>query len=361
MSKDPYEQLAETLDKIPNSFTPAEDGSHLRLLEWIFSPEEAILASIMRLRGETVDEIADRLGIYTEGLEEKLEEMAEKGQIRAWNSSTGRRYALLPVVVGIHDEQLDRMDSEYAQLVEDYLESSRFQGLWGTEPALFKVIPIHRTISTDLVIHPYEMAEQLIESSMSWGVRECICKKQQNLLGNPCKHGVSKCIQLHPRKKNVFDETDLTDSITKDEALAILRDAEEAGLVHCSMNTQNDHLYICNCCSCCCLPLRGLSKWEQPHAFVRSNFQAAIESDLCTGCKLCLDRCPFDALSISEDVRLVNTDRCIGCGVCTISCPENALQLVGRDPDESDTPPESLMDWGILKAFSRGMDPSDLA
>ncbi|MHA2021179.1 MAG: ATP-binding protein [Candidatus Thorarchaeota archaeon] len=361
MPTDPYEQLAATLDKIPNGFTATEDGSHLRLLKWIFTPEEAILASNMKLRGETTDEFAERLGIYPDGLEDRLEKMAEKGQIRAWNSSTGRRYALLPVVVGIHDEQMHRMDSEYAQLVEDYLDSSRFQGLWGTEPALFKVIPIHRTVSTDLEIHPYEMAEQMIESSRSWGVRECICKKQQNLLGNPCKHGVSKCIQLHPRKENVFDETDLTNSITKDEALAILREAEEAGLVHCSMNTQGDHLYICNCCSCCCLPLRGLSKWEQPHAFVRSNFQAAVKSDLCTGCESCLDRCPVKALIIPDDVCQVITDRCIGCGVCSISCPENALHLVSRDQEDKNTPPESIMDWGILKAFSRGVDPSDLA
>ena len=115
----PYEKLAEVLDKIPNGFPPAPDGSYLRILEWIFTPEEAILASHMKLRGETVDELADRLGIYAEDLEDRLEEMADKGQIRVWNSSTGRRYALLPFVVGIWDEQLDRMDEELAQLVED--------------------------------------------------------------------------------------------------------------------------------------------------------------------------------------------------------------------------------------------------
>jgi electron transport complex protein RnfB len=360
MSKDPYEQLAETLDKIPNSFTPTEDGSHLGLLKWIFTPEEAILASHMKLRGETAEEIADRLGIYVEGLENRFEEMADKGQIQAWNSSAGRRYALLPFFVGIHNEQIDRMDGDYAQLMEDYLDSSRFEGLWGNAPALFRVIPIHRTISTDLEIHPYEMAEQIIEKSKSWGVRECICKKQQSLLGNPCKHGMSKCIQLHPRKENAFDETNSTEAITKEEALKILREAEEAGLVHCSMNTQTDHFYICNCCTCCCLPFRGLTKWEQPYAFVRSNFQAAVKSELCPGCGSCLSRCPFDALSIPEDVVQVNAERCIGCGVCTISCPENALQLVPRDSEEKVTPPVSIADWGVLKAFSRGIDPSDL-
>jgi Fe-S-cluster-containing hydrogenase component 2 len=360
LTTDPYEKLAETLDKIPNSFTPTEDGVHLRFLKWIFAPDEAELASKMKLRGETVEELAGRLGIPMDGLKDLLETMAEKGQIRAWNSSTGRRYALLPMVVGIWDEQIDRMNEELAQITEDYLDSSRYEGLWGTEPALFKVIPINKAIDTDLEIHPYEIAEQIIENSKSWGVRECICKKQQNLLGKPCKHGATKCIQLHPRKEHMFDEDDRTTPISKDEALAILREAEEAGLVHGSMNTQTDQFYICNCCTCCCMPLRGLTKWEQPHAFVRSNYQTAVDVNLCTGCESCIERCPLEALSISDGICQVNIERCIGCGVCSISCPENALQLVARASDETSTPPESLMEWGYLKAFSRGVDPSEL-
>jgi len=101
MSTDPYEQLAATLDKIPNSFTATEEGTHLRVLKWIFTPEEAEQASKMKLRGETTDELVTRLEIPIDGLKDRLEKMAGKGQIRAWNSSTGRRYALLPMVVGV--------------------------------------------------------------------------------------------------------------------------------------------------------------------------------------------------------------------------------------------------------------------
>ncbi|UCE10550.1 MAG: hypothetical protein JSW61_01090 [Candidatus Thorarchaeota archaeon] len=360
MSKNPYERLAATLDKIPNSFTATEGGSHLKVLEWIYTPEEADLASRMRLRGETVEELAARLEISVKGLEVQLEIMAKKGQIRAWTSSTGRRYALIPFVVGVYDEQLDRMDAEFARIFEDHLDESKGGDLSGLEPSLFKVIPVNRSISAELEIYPYEIAEEMIENSKSWGVRDCICKTHMDLLGNPCDYGLSKCIQLHPRKERVFDDSHITESITKEEALKILKETEEAGLIHSSMNTQNDHLYICNCCTCCCLPFRLMTKWDQPHAFIRSNYQASVDAELCNGCETCLGRCQFEALSVSEDVCVVNTDRCVGCGVCGIGCPEEALSLVLRQPKERETPPESMMEWGMAKAFSRGVDPSEL-
>jgi Pyruvate/2-oxoacid:ferredoxin oxidoreductase delta subunit len=360
LTESSYERLAAVLDSIPNSLTPVEDGTHLRILEWIFTPEEADLASRMKLRGETIEELVIRLEISVDGLEELLEIMAKKGQIRAWNSSTGRRYALIPFVVGIYDEQLNRMDKRFAQLIEDYLDKSRFPGLWGTEPALFKVIPINRALSAELEIHPYEEAEQIIENSKSWGVRECICKQQQKLLDNPCDYGTSKCIQLHHSKENYFDEHEITKTITKEEALTSLHEAEEAGLIHCSMNTQSQHFYMCNCCTDCCLVLRGLTKWEQPYSFVRSNFQMSVDNDLCTGCEECLDRCQFTALSVQEGKLLVDSNRCIGCGVCSIACSEKALGLISRSPEEKNTPPTSVMDWGMQKAMSRGVDPSDL-
>ena len=57
----PYEALSETLNKIPNGFPRFKDGIHLKILKWIFTPEEAELASRMRLKGETADEIFKRL------------------------------------------------------------------------------------------------------------------------------------------------------------------------------------------------------------------------------------------------------------------------------------------------------------
>ncbi|UCE11346.1 MAG: 4Fe-4S binding protein [Candidatus Thorarchaeota archaeon] len=360
MSSSPYERLAATLDKLPNGFTHIEDGTHLRVLEWIFTPEEADLASKMKARGETAEELSTRIAIPLEGLVDKLEAMAKKGQIRAWDSSTGRRYALLVFIGGIWEEQMGRADEEFAELVEQYFQKGRGDGLFTTEPPIFKVIPVNRAVKAELEVYPYEVAEKILESAKSWGLRECACKNHKGILGEQCKYPTSVCLLIAPRRENAYDDDPLTKPISKDEAIRILHQAEEDGLIHCSMNAQKGHSYICNCCTCCCTMLRGAAEWGQPHAFLKSDYFANVDDSTCTGCESCIDRCQFDALSIVDDLCQVDHVRCVGCGVCSVVCPENALSLILRDPSERTTPPESLWEWTKAKVRARGVDYTDL-
>jgi NAD-dependent dihydropyrimidine dehydrogenase PreA subunit len=347
---DPYERLAETLNKIPNGYTKTEDGTHKRVLD---------LSSKMKLKGETAEELAVRLNISINGLEERLETMYSKGQIYAINSSKGRRYGLMPFVVGIYEEQLNSMDQEFAQLIEEYFDKSKYKDLFGTEPAIFKVIPINRVIKPELEIYPYEIAEEIINQSKSWGIRNCVCKRQQELLQKPCEYPTKVCL-IFSHKENAFDESRLTNAITKEEALDYLFQAEEAGLIHCAMNIQKQHQYICNCCTCCCGVLRGLTERNQAHAFVKSNFIMTVDEELCIGCEICIDRCQFDALEVVDDMCTVDLEKCVGCGVCAISCSEEALSLVDKDPSEKAKPLEDFDDWMTQKAASRQVDQSDL-
>ncbi len=49
MTDDVYRRLAQRLDALPHGFPSTESGAELRLLEKIFEPEEANLASVMRM------------------------------------------------------------------------------------------------------------------------------------------------------------------------------------------------------------------------------------------------------------------------------------------------------------------------
>ena len=354
----PYEELARVLDRIPNAFPAVEDGTHLRVLEWVFTPEEADLASKLKMKGETVEEIASRLDRKKDELHELLEKMDSKGQIAAYHTEQGRKYALMEWVVGIYEEQLFRMDEEFAELVEDYFKKSKFKGLMSTKPAVHRVIPVNKVIKTEIEVHPFEEVERFIDEAKSWGVRDCICKIQKGLIGEECKHSKTVCLVFAPIE-NWFQNDKNTKPITKEESYKILKHAQESGLVHTTRNTQTSTSYICNCCSCCCGILRGLIEFEQPHAFAKANYVMTVDEELCIGCEACLERCQFDALEIVDGLCTVNT-RCVGCGVCALVCPENALQLERREKDDLVEHPFTRSEWIEKKAKARNINLSEL-
>ncbi len=52
-----------------------------------------------------------------------------------------------------------------------------------------------------------------------------------------------------------------------------------------------------------------------------------VDKELCDGCGICVDECPFDALKLTSNTVNVNDALCNGCGICTVSCPKDALQI----------------------------------
>jgi Fe-S-cluster-containing hydrogenase component 2 len=51
-----------------------------------------------------------------------------------------------------------------------------------------------------------------------------------------------------------------------------------------------------------------------------------IDKELCTGCEACVDECPFDALSMVDDIAEVN-DNCTLCSACVDVCPVEAISM----------------------------------
>lgn len=354
-----YRQLAERLNTIPNGFPPTESGVELRLLEKLFTPEEARLASAMRLTREAAADIAPRAGMHPVQSERILKDMARKGLIRAGKGDTGLTFGLMPFVVGIYEAQLPHMDVELASLVEQYFQET-YGELTRTPPALHRVIPVEEAIPVGLEIYPFQRASELIESARSWGVRDCICRVQRQLIGQGCEHPLEVCLVFAP-VEGAFDHSQVDRPISKEEALEILRQSEEAGLVHTAGNYRDQHNYICNCCTCSCGILRGISEFGIPTAVARSEFHAAVDAELCSACEDCLPRCQFRALSISEDL-VCNVDyaHCVGCGVCTTVCSTGALHLEPRPEEEIQPPPKDLQSWMMARARERHLAPGDV-
>ena len=47
----------------------------------------------------------------------------------------------------------------------------------------------------------------------------------------------------------------------------------------------------------------------------------------CTGCTLCLNVCPFDAIRIMDKKAVINYDKCTLCGACVPACKFKAILL----------------------------------
>ena len=356
-----YRRLARRLDALPHGFPSTQSGVELRLLAHIFTPKEAALAAVMRLRREPAAEIAARAGVDARTARRTLKGMARKGLVRIQKGKGELLFGLMPFVVGFYEEQLPRMDQEMATLFERYLQESRGGSITQATPPVHRVIPVEEAIPVHIEIYPYEQASQLIENAKAWGVRRCICREQQRLIGKGCDHPIENCLVFAPIE-GLFDHSSVERAITKEEALRILREAEEAGLVHSPGNYRDGIHYICNCCSCCCGILRGVTEFGVSNAVAHSGFQAVVDVETCIGCAACVERCMFSALSVpeSEGTCVVDLARCVGCGVCTLVCPTDALHLERRPPDEDEPPPADIKDWMARRAQARGLSLDDL-
>ena len=352
MKTEVYKKLALKLDTLPNRYPATTSGIELRLLEKIFTLEEATLAAEMTFNKETHSEIAARADVQEKQARQILKRMVRRGLILLSRRERDLVYGLMPFVVGFYEEQLPRMDEELAELIEAYFQEVSGE-ITGKGLSVNRVIPVEESIEFEMEIHPYEKASDLIENAKSWGVRDCICRVQKNLIGDPCDHPLENCLVFAPFE-GAFDYREVDRAITKEEALQILHEAEKAGLVHTTGNFQEPinylpYNYICNCCTCSCGIIRSVAEFNRPTAIARSDFLAVVDQDLCVACGDCIERCQFDAMELGDLTCEIATSSCVGCGLCVPVCPENALILVRRPEGEVLPPPQDTKTWGEIR------------
>ncbi len=349
---DPYRQLAERLNDLPNGFPPTEDGRELKLLAKLFTPEEAELASHLTSSLETAEEVAARLGLDAAKTRNQLKGMSRRGLINTGKKDSGLAFKLLPFVVGIYEMQVGTMDAELARLFEDYFQGG-FGKILSLQPQVHRVIPVNETVRNSMEVRPFESAAEIVNAMQSWGVQDCICRKQKALIGEGCDHPVDVCMVFHPRP-NAFQDHPVIHALTHEEAMSTLRRAAEAGLVHSVSNSVEGTYYICNCCTCSCGILRGMAELGIANVVASSAFVNRVDEAICNGCEDCIASCQFDALSMDGLLATVNATRCTGCGVCVLRCSTGALGLVRRPDDEIKPVPQTHADWGALRTEARG-------
>jgi Na+-translocating ferredoxin:NAD+ oxidoreductase subunit B len=324
-----YVRLREFLDRLPSGLPHTESGVELRLLEKLFTPEEAEMAMKLRLFPEPARVIAARIGMDESEAEEKLESMAGKGLILRVRGGKEKFYIALHFVVGIYEFHLGNIDAEMAEMMEEMFDAEEnAPNFRKTAVGQFRVVPVNSSIEATPAVAGYDRVRELVHKYDDIAVAPCICRLEKGLMAEECERPHETCLTFGVGAQ-LYVDNGIGRRIDAAEALSILDRAEEAALVLQPSNTR-DIINICCCCSCCCGILRLLKMEKRPADHVQSPFFARVDPRLCSSCGTCLERCQMDAVTEGEEAFEIDLARCIGCGLCVAACPEGAVEMVRK-------------------------------
>ena len=197
-----------------------------------------------------------------------------------------------------------------------------------------KIVRLDRPLrveNPDQVI-PYEIANSIIlDTPGSMAVMRCPCRE---LKGEGNCGPLEVCMVIgEPFVDFMVDhEVNGARRISREEGIKILDETRDRGWVHTAWfkDAMAGRFYaICNCCTCCCIPMRAMNRTGLEAKYVApSGYVAELDMDSCSGCGGCDDICPFGAMSDGEGYVSIDREKCFGCGVCANLCGNGAVFMV---------------------------------
>ena len=365
MSDEKYRKTAFIITKAGVLPTPV-NKTLIEILKLLLTEDELdFINAFKRKTSQTMEQLKKSSKLPETQILLFVKELAKKGFIFNQPSSKGLMvYRLLPLLmVGAFeylymkkiehnemDKKLAKMFSDYFEETRDFIQNNYDQIL----PVFEKMLPIDRTmpiladttqgdeinlsINEEIEVPEEQIlltqkVEELIEKCEDISVGHCFCRHHRDLLGKPCKHtDLRENCFTFGKSARYIAEQGFGRLISKEEALDIMKKSEDDGLVHKAFHPHSDitkaETSICNCCKDCC----GTLEWWRMGmvALINStNFLSQVDSDICSGCGTCVEKCPVDAIELNDsDIAEVNAEYCLGCGVCAHFCPENAITLL---------------------------------
>lgn len=191
-------------------------------------------------------------------------------------------------------------------------------------------IPVNVTIEAEHHVLNMENVRRILRSAHTISVMDCGCRA---MYGH-CDAPLNVCLDMNEVAERHM-AIGWAREITLDEALEVLEEIHEAGLVHTAYG--HSECYepgvinsVCSCCSCCCGTLSGVLRFGlYPHRLT-SHATTVTDGSARTDCGVCVDRCQFGAREIADDSLLFNPDLCFGFGLCVSSRPSYAITLVDK-------------------------------
>ena len=329
------------------------------------NPEELDLIWAFREKpSQTLDQLTETSRMPADRIDILASRLARKGLLFNQPSSAGIMvYRILPLMlVGLMEYKFmgelkgSQEEIALARLFEKLLEELREQiqekydtlsPLFAKTPATdrtvptrtaqdgtpIRIIPVDTSLdATEEYILPSQSVRDIIAKFDDIAVGYCFCRQRRTLLGEPCSTEAPtlNCFTFGKSARHTVAQG-FARPVSKEEANTILAEAEEAGLVHKAFHPHaketKPETSICNCCKDCCDTIKLWRDGTLP--LVNSTYHlAVIDPEACSGCGICVEWCPTDAIALNtDDIAERDEHACFGCGVCSRFCPEGAISL----------------------------------
>ena len=187
-----------------------------------------------------------------------------------------------------------------------------------------KIIPIGESLDNVKHIIPSQQAMQILKKARLITIAKCVCRQRYK----NCDKPLEVCFILNESGEK-WIEKGLSRKIDLDEAKTILKQTNQAGLVHLTLYKPDHEVFaLCSCCSCCCHDLQLVMKYGKEYILTKSDYIAQDDPDKCIQCGQCAERCEFNARKYEDMEMAYNPELCYGCGLCITTCPEKAIVMI---------------------------------
>ena len=293
-------------------------------LRCICTDEMADIALKMEVRAHyTLDQMVELTGMEKNHLEEVLEEMAHRGLLEfdygdnythdgpIKDAPHIKRYQLPMFVPGSAEftNMLKSQMDEFPELAQ-FFERMTFLPLAGLTEMVppggagvgMHVIPVEKAISMENKTLDIEhISHWLKKYEGHLGVGICSCRYGRAKLGEGSGDSAEDwCIGVGDMA-DYLRETGKGHDITYEEAMQILKNAEDNGFVHQITNIDGeDKIFaICNCNVNICNALRTSQLFNTPN-LSRSAYTAKVDPKNCVACGKCVEYCPAGAVKLGQ-------------------------------------------------------------
>jgi Fe-S-cluster-containing hydrogenase component 2 len=322
-------------------------------LKDIVTPEDLAVFLLVPFFGRTtLKKLKKKSKMPAEELNERLDRLVSEAFVLAYESQEGPTYERMNVSFMTEQQVRKPEDTSrrtfFAEFFDAFMERQGAAGL-PFKTAGFRVLPVEEAVTGETEARtiplgakipdrrqalPLDVISEVVKREEAWiAVAECYCRKTKDLVGKGCEHPLETCFTFNDLAQGLV-KTGYGRKIGYDEAMQILRQCEEAGLVHHIDNCLEDARTLCNCCPCCCAAIKISGQRQeqgQTSIIAPSRYVAEHDAAKCTLQEDCVSRCPARARSIRSGRLVMEPALCTGCGLCVTACTQGANRMILRE------------------------------